>query len=40
MKRLIALALAALSLPLFVADSDGFVSMFNGRDLTFAVPGP
>jgi hypothetical protein len=34
MKRLLSLALAALALPLFAADSDGFVSMFNGRDLT------
>ena len=34
MKRLLSLALTALSLPLFAADSDGFVSMFNGRDLT------
>lgn len=33
MKRLLSLALTALALPLFAADSDGFVSMFNGRDL-------
>ena len=34
MKRLLSLALTALALPLFAADTDGFVSMFNGRDLT------
>ena len=34
MNRLFSLALAALALPLCAADSDGFVSMFNGRDLT------
>ena len=34
MKRLLLLALTALALPLCAADSDGFVSMFNGRDLT------
>ena len=34
MKHLFSLALTALALPLFAADSDGFVSMFNGRDLT------
>jgi hypothetical protein len=34
MKHLLSLALTALAFPLFAADSDGFVSMFNGRDLT------
>ena len=34
MKHLFSLAFTALALPLFAADSDGFVAMFNGRDLT------
>ena len=34
MKHLLVFALTALALPLFAADNDGFVSMFNGRDLT------
>ena len=34
MKHLFSLALTALALPLFAADADGFVAMFNGRDLT------
>jgi Domain of Unknown Function (DUF1080) len=34
MQHLFSLALTALALPLFAADSDGFVAMFNGRDLT------
>jgi hypothetical protein len=34
MKRLFSLALTALALPVLAADSDGLVSMFNGRDLT------
>ena len=34
MKHLLLLALAALALSLPAADQDGFVSMFNGRDLT------
>ena len=34
MKHLLSLTLVSLSLPLHAADNDGFVSMFNGRDLT------
>ncbi len=33
MKHLLMLALAALSMPVCAADQDGFVSLFNGRDL-------
>jgi hypothetical protein len=33
MKHLFCLALAALALPLLAADGDGFVPLFNGRDL-------
>jgi hypothetical protein len=34
MKYLLTLALTAFALPLLAAESDGFVPMFNGRDLT------